>query len=263
MNRRNIIIIGVLCLLAVPSLYFGLKKVQESKKTVQISVTDLQENNDNQQAEEEAKPIEKNINNDNAEVAENQEKEIAAPKTPEKIIEEKKVEPKKTNPPVPADEEVKVEAGKIVDKLISWGFTKSSGRTIDTVIVHSSYDALGDDPYSVSGIIAEYKQYNVSAHYLIARDGTAYRLVTDQNIAWHAGVSKVPDGRTNVNDFSIGIEMINTKDGKYTDDQYAALNSLIVTLKKKYKIKYILGHNEIAPDRKTDPWGIEWNKVNR
>ncbi|KKQ40353.1 MAG: hypothetical protein US57_C0002G0060 [Candidatus Moranbacteria bacterium GW2011_GWC2_37_73] len=145
MNRRNIIIIGVLCLLAVPSLYFGLKKVQESKKTVQISVTDLQENNDNQQ----------DINNDNAEVAENQEKEIAAPKTPEKIIEEKKVEPKKTNPPVPADEEVKVEAGKIVDKLISWGFTKSSGRTIDTVIVHSSYDALGDDPYSVSGIIAE------------------------------------------------------------------------------------------------------------
>ncbi|KKQ40354.1 MAG: N-acetylmuramyl-L-alanine amidase, negative regulator of AmpC, AmpD [Candidatus Moranbacteria bacterium GW2011_GWC2_37_73] len=88
-------------------------------------------------------------------------------------------------------------------------------------------------------------------------------MVTDQNIAWHAGVSKVPDGRTNVNDFSIGIEMINTKDGKYTDDQYAALNSLIVTLKKKYKIKYILGHNEIAPDRKTDPWGIEWNKVNR
>lgn len=252
---------GALCLLAVPSLYFGLKKVQESKKTVQISVTGLQENNDNQQSEEEVKPIEEIVNNENTEVAENQEKEIAAPKTSEKIIEEKKVEPEKVNPPV--EEEIKMEAGKIVDKLISWGFTKSSGRTIDTVIVHSSYDALGDDPHSVSGIIAEYKQYNVSAHYLIARDGTAYRLVTNQNIAWHAGVSKVPDGRTNVNDFSIGVEMINTKDGKYTDDQYSALNSLIATLKKKYKIKYILGHNEIAPGRKTDPWGISWNKVNR
>jgi len=261
MNRRNIIIIGVLCLLAIPSLYFGLKKVQESKKTVQISVTDLQENNDNQQAEEEAKPIEEIVNNENAEVAENQEKEIVAPKTSEKIIEEKKVEPEKVNPP--AEEETKVEAGKIVDKLISWGFTKSSGRTIDTVIVHSSYDALGDDPYSVSGIIAEYKQYEVSAHYLIARDGIVYRLVSDQNIAWHAGVSKVPDGRINVNDFSIGVEMINTKDGKYTAEQYSALNSLIGTFKNKYKIKYILGHNEIAPDRKTDPWGIAWNKVNR
>jgi N-acetyl-anhydromuramyl-L-alanine amidase AmpD len=152
---------------------------------------------------------------------------------------------------------------KIVDEFISWGFQKSSGRKIDTIIIHSSYDALGDDPYSVSGILAEYKQYGVSAHYLIDRSGTIYHLVADKNIAYHAGVSKVPDGRTNVNNFSIGIEMINTQDGKFTNAQYDALNQLIKTLKKQYSIKYVLGHSDIAPGRKTDPWNINWGKVNK
>jgi len=161
------------------------------------------------------------------------------------------------------DETSNNEVGKIVDKLITWGFQKSDDRKIDTMIIHSSYDALGNDPYSVSGIIDEYKQYGVSAHYLIARDGIIYRLVADKNIAWHAGVSKMPDGRTNVNDFSIGVEMINTMDGEYTSDQYDALNQLIASLKKKYSIKYILGHDDIAPGRKTDPWGIDWDRVRK
>ncbi|NTV41236.1 MAG: N-acetylmuramoyl-L-alanine amidase [Candidatus Moranbacteria bacterium] len=153
------------------------------------------------------------------------------------------------------------DAGKIVQRLVSWGFQKSVARKIDTLIVHSSYDAIGKDPYDISGIIEEYRQAQVSAHYLIARDGTIYQLVADQNIAWHAGVAKMPDGRTDVNSFSIGVEMVNTKEGKFTNDQYASLNSLIATLKGKYPIKNILGHSDVAPGRKTDPWGIEWKKV--
>jgi len=152
---------------------------------------------------------------------------------------------------------------KIINRFISWGFQKATNRKIDTIIIHSTYDALGNDPYSIDGIIAEYKQYGVSAHYLIARDGTIYHLVADQNIAYHAGVSKMPDGRTDVNNFSIGIEMANTTDGKFTSDQYAALNQLIASLKKQYPIKYILGHSDIAPGRKTDPWNIDWSKVNK
>jgi hypothetical protein len=154
-------------------------------------------------------------------------------------------------------------AGEIIDKFISWGFEKSSDRKIDTIIIHSSYDALGDDVYDVNGIIAEYKQYGVSAHYLIGRDGKIYHLVADKNVAYHAGVSKVPDGRTGVNAFSIGIEMVNTESGKFTDAQYSAVNQLIASLKKQYSIKYILGHDDIAPGRKTDPWNIDWTKVNK
>lgn len=188
----------------------------------------------------------KNVEIENENIAEKVEE-----KTPEKVA-------------LPAkDDSSGAEVGKVINKLTSWGYTKATDRKIDTMIVHSSYDSLGDNPYSVSGIIDIYRQYEVSAHYLIARDGVIYRLVEDKNIAWHAGASKMPDGRTNVNDFSIGVEMINTKDGKYTDEQYDALNELIASLKNKYSIKNILGHDDIAPGRKTDPWGIEWNKVDR
>jgi hypothetical protein len=150
----------------------------------------------------------------------------------------------------------------IENRLVDFGYAvPSKRRTIDTIVLHSSYDALGSDPYSIKGIIKEYEEYGVSAHYLIGRDGAVYRLVAEENVSYHAGVSKVPDGRTNVNDFSIGIELVNTTTGKYTDDQYEALKALLASLKKKYDIKYILGHSDIAPDRKTDPWNFDWKRL--
>jgi hypothetical protein len=152
---------------------------------------------------------------------------------------------------------------KISNKLVDFGYQSATNRKIDTIIVHSSYDALGSDVFSVSGIIKEFKEYGVSAHYLIGREGDVYRLVEDKNIAWHAGESKVPDGRTGVNSFSIGIELVNTKSDKFTADQYSALNKLIAQLKDKYEIKYVLGHKQIAPERKTDPWNIDWDKVKK
>jgi AmpD protein len=151
---------------------------------------------------------------------------------------------------------------KISNKLVNFGFQESTGRSIDTIIIHSSYDALGSDPFSISGIINEFKADGVAAHYLIGREGTIYRLVEDKNIAYHAGVSQVPDGRTAVNAFSVGVEMVNTKNDKFTEAQYSALNNLIGQLKKEYKIKYVLGHNQVAPDRKDDPWNFDWSKLN-
>lgn len=152
----------------------------------------------------------------------------------------------------------------IREKLVSFGYAvPEKVRSIDTIVLHSSYDAIGDDPYSVNGVISEWKDYGVAPHYLIARDGIAYRLVADKNIAYHAGVSEVPDGRSNVNDFSIGVEILNTKTDDYTDAQYKAINNLIASLKEKYKIKYVLGHDEIAPGRKTDPWNIDWREIKK
>ena len=149
----------------------------------------------------------------------------------------------------------------ITNRLVSWGFQKADSRKIDTIIIHSSYDAIGDDPYSVSGVIAEYKSYGVSPHYLIDRKGNVSQLVSDANIAYHAGESKMPDGRTGVNNFSIGVEMLTTKKDKLTQDQYDASKLLIADLKVKYKITAVLGHNQIAPGRKDDPWNFEWGKL--
>ena len=149
----------------------------------------------------------------------------------------------------------------ITNHLVSFGFQKASKRQIDTVIIHSSYDASGDDPYAVDGVIAEYKAYGVAPHYLIDRKGNIVRLVMEENIAYHAGESKMPDGRTGVNNFSIGIEMLTTKKDKLTQEQYDALKLLLAELKRKYKITSVLGHNQIAPGRKDDPWNFEWNKL--
>ncbi len=150
----------------------------------------------------------------------------------------------------------------IVEKFIDWGFEKTGKqRKIDTIIIHSSYDALGKNPYSTKGLLDEYRQYGVAAHYLINRKGVIYQLVPDQNIAYHAGASKTPDNRTNVNNFSLGVELMNTRDDNYSPEQYSALNKLTSHLRTKYSIKYVLGHNQIAPGRKTDPWNFDWDKL--
>ena len=133
-------------------------------------------------------------------------------------------------------------------------------RTIDTIVLHSSYNPNGDT-YSVSEIVKIYESYGVSAHYLIDRKGTIYHLVENQNIAYHAGVSKMPDGRRDVNDFSIGIEIMNKEDTEFTKSQYQAVNDLIAYLKEQYQIKYVVGHGDIAPSRKTDPWNFDWKKL--
>lgn len=182
---------------------------------------------------------------------------------------EKEQESQITDSPGTKDEateksEKRIEYPKITYHLLDWGFEKLENRKIDTVIIHTSYDALHpDDPYSIDGIIEEFKPYGVASHYIIGRSGEIVCTVKEEDVAYHAGVSQVPDGRTGVNYFSIGIEMVNDKEGKLTDAEYGALRKLLAALESKYDIKYVLGHNEIAPDRKTDPWNFDWKRIGR
>lgn len=148
-----------------------------------------------------------------------------------------------------------------VDRLVSFGFSETNNRKIDTIVLHSTYNALGGDPFSVSKIIDIYKSYGVAPHYLISRDGAVYRLVEEKNIAYHAGESEMPDGRKNVNDFSIGVEIIGKDDGSPSDEQYTSLEKLLMAIKSRNKINFVLGHSDIALGRKTDPWGFEWSKI--
>lgn len=120
---------------------------------------------------------------------------------------------------------------------------------------------------------AIFTAYKVSSHYMIDRDGTIVRLVDDNNVAWHAGKSKMPtDGREGVNGFSIGIELtashpaddpsVKTPEDAYTAAQYESLNKLIAHLCKEHPITAVVGHDEIAPGRKTDPGPLfQWEKV--
>jgi len=181
------------------------------------------------------------------------------------------VREKEAPPPVRTEEEIVPETPKIVEpsineRILEWGYDfPLIPRTIDTIIIHSVYNALGGDVHDIEMVIQEYKYYGVAAHYLITRDGIIYRLAPDEAIAYHAGASQMPDGRENVNDFSIGIEIINTKDESPTEYQYQALSQLVRYLQDKYNIvsENVLGHKDVAPNRKTDPWNFDWEKFNQ
>lgn len=92
----------------------------------------------------------------------------------------------------------------------------------------------------------------VSAHFLIRRDGTLIQFVPCLLRAWHAGTSSW-QGRERCNDFSLGIELEGTDDQPFTDAQYDALVPLLRVLKQAYPVTAIAGHSDIAPGRKTDP----------
>ena len=98
----------------------------------------------------------------------------------------------------------------------------------------------------------------VSAHYLIKQNGEIITLVPDLYTAWHAGKS-VWKNYSSLNKDSIGIEIVNPGHDinykKFSKIQLAALVKLSKFLIKKYKInsKDILGHSDIAPERKKDP----------
>jgi N-acetyl-anhydromuramoyl-L-alanine amidase len=98
----------------------------------------------------------------------------------------------------------------------------------------------------------------VSAHFLIRRDGELVQFVSVLDRAWHAGLSSF-QGRSNCNDFSIGIELEGLEGDTFEDKQYAALVGLCSDLRSHLPIQHVAGHEEIAPGRKRDPGpGFDW-----
>ena len=101
-------------------------------------------------------------------------------------------------------------------------------------------------------------QSEVSSHYLIKNNGNIIILVPDLYIAWHAGKSSWKNYKS-LNQNSIGIEISNPGHEfgykKFSKKQISSLLQLSKFLSKKYKIssKNILGHSDIAPERKKDP----------
>ena len=101
----------------------------------------------------------------------------------------------------------------------------------------------------------------VSSHWVIDRDGTVYRLVDEAKRAWHAGKS-FWDGIEDCNSASIGIELVNDGAEVYPEPQLDALVELCDGIKSRHDIRHIVGHSEIAPDRKRDPGPLfPWERV--
>jgi N-acetylmuramoyl-L-alanine amidase len=108
-------------------------------------------------------------------------------------------------------------------------------------------------------------KFKVSSHFVIGQNGSVYRLVKDNKVAWHAGKSCWGKYK-NLNKNSIGIELVNKgHQFGYTSFKKRQISSLIKLCKiliKKYKIKSIVGHSDIAPLRKKDPGEkFPWEKL--
>ena len=85
----------------------------------------------------------------------------------------------------------------------------------------------------------------VSAHFFIRRDGQLWQLVSCDDRAWHAGVSRF-NGQDNCNDFSVGIEMEGLDGQTFEASQYETLSTLCAALTDNYPIAHIRGHEHIA-----------------
>jgi N-acetyl-anhydromuramyl-L-alanine amidase AmpD len=133
-------------------------------------------------------------------------------------------------------------------------------REISTLIIHSMYNPEVADSFSSAACLSLLKRYNVSAHFIIERQGQVIQLLPLSAISYHAGKGQMPDGRTGINQFSIGIELINSMYTEPTEIQYQSLFRLTEWLRAHYPIRSILRHSDIAPKRKTDPWNFDWRR---
>ncbi len=104
--------------------------------------------------------------------------------------------------------------------------------------------------------IKTFIEHGVSSHYIIAEDGEIWQLVDESKRAWHAGKSKWR-GWEDINSRSIGIEFCSKSLGQssFSEAQQKSAIELLSSLIKKYDIKpeNIVGHSDIAPERKPDP----------
>lgn len=145
---------------------------------------------------------------------------------------------------------------------------------VDMIVIHNI--SLPPHQYGGEGIMqlftnqldpqehpyyAEIAQLKVSSHFLIRRTGELIQFVSCEQRAWHAGLSQW-QGRERCNDFSIGIELEGSDIEAFETEQYIILQMLIKALQKRYPIRHIVGHSDIAPGRKTDPGPFfDWQRI--
>lgn len=151
-----------------------------------------------------------------------------------------------------------------IQKTPSPNFNSRTGP-IDMLVIH--YTDMESTKAALSWLVNPIAE--VSCHYLIDETGEIYQLVEEDKKAWHAGES-FWQGRTNLNDCSIGIELSNLGHSHgyqpFPEAQIAALIALSKDIQKRWNIPIsrILAHSDVAPRRKQDPGHLfPWEKLSQ
>ncbi|MBM6619002.1 N-acetylmuramoyl-L-alanine amidase [Bacillus suaedaesalsae] len=178
------------------------------------------------------------------------------------------------------------------DELLPFHHSRPRKADITHTVIHFISDVSRNptNPFTFQDIHSVYKEYGVSAHYMIDRDGEIYRLVPENRVAYHAGKGYAhgfPKYKDNLNEVSVGIELmavgteqemdallpkgtyskIHSSSIGYTDAQYESLNQILDNLYEKYPSIvrnrwHVIGHDEYAPGRKTDPGSLfDWGRI--
>jgi N-acetylmuramoyl-L-alanine amidase len=139
------------------------------------------------------------------------------------------------------------------------GTTNLSMRKPNFIIIHHTAQNSCEQTLTTFTL----PRTQVSAHYVIAKDGRVYHMLSDYLRAHHAGISRWGN-TTDLNSCSIGIELDNNGYEYFTEPQLQSLLQLLQRLKNAFGIPTanFIGHGDIAPTRKNDPnWRFPWQQL--
>lgn len=149
-------------------------------------------------------------------------------------------------------------AGAVVDLLVVHHISLPAGRfvgdAVERLFTNTLDCATHPDFAALQGL-------RVSAHFLVRRRGELIQFVPTHARAWHAGVSDF-QGRGRCNDYSIGVELEGTGERPFTRAQYRVLARLAGALATAHPLRWVTGHEHIAPGRKFDPGpAFDWQEL--
>ncbi len=138
-------------------------------------------------------------------------------------------------------------------------FGDRRGQSVQLIVLH--YTAMASAEAALERLCDPGPE--VSAHYLIGKDGRIWQLVQDDRRAWHAGAGSW-SGEADVNSRSIGIELDNSGVEPFPEALMSSLEGILVNLLKLHglTLSSVIGHSDMAPGRKIDPGPrFDWQRL--
>lgn len=139
------------------------------------------------------------------------------------------------------------EALRIEDRYSSWNRKRPKRAKTYYIVLHTTE--------SGGRSALEKLRRNGEAHYLVDTDGRVYRIIDKDKVARHAGLS-LWEGRSALDNFSIGIEVVGYHDGEFGPAQTAALRELVRQLRSRYRIaaENVIPHSMVAYGKPNRFW---------
>lgn len=274
-----------------------VEELEERKSVETSSSTEDEKEITEEVAEPEERVEEESVDENEEKIPD---KEITPASTKTESTEKAQAETKPITPQASPEPIEKTKPKEVVEKskvkmteyLLPFSNSEERVEKTTHVVLHFTSNALNNpqNPYLIEDTYNIFKDYGVSAHYVIGRSGEIYLFVPENRVAYHAGRGQLkdfPEYNDQLNHYSIGIELlamgtreemipvitaekydlVNPSDVGYTEAQYNSLNVLLNDIIARYphiqkNRSHIVGHDEYSVGTKTDPGRLfNWSKI--